>query len=254
MEGIRYDSILWVILGRRRVFSERRRSSCSSLKKLWANFGALFPRANMLTIFMHVSLPLINGAGDCDGGSYMSSESCICESPRSPVRGLSVLWLQVTMAAPPPVITVSPWQSATSCPGYAIRQIARWFPWAPRWRKRQGLTSRQRDQHGNQSLRKIVLSAWALYMCLIIDGAAGVLLWCHNGRDGFSDHQHHNCLVCLLNRYSSADQRKHQSSASLAFVRGIQRWPVNSPQKGPVTRKMLPFDDVIMHSVLVRSL
>ena len=46
--------------------------------------------------------------------------------------------------------------------------------------------------------------------------------------------------------YSGADQRKHPSSASLAFVRGIHRWPVNSPHKGPATRKMLPFDDVIM--------
>ena len=46
--------------------------------------------------------------------------------------------------------------------------------------------------------------------------------------------------------YSGADQRKHQSSASLALVRVIHRWRVNSPQKGPVTRKMFPFDDVIM--------
>ena len=46
--------------------------------------------------------------------------------------------------------------------------------------------------------------------------------------------------------YSGADQRKHQSSASLAFVRGIHRGPVNSPHKWPVTRKMFPFDDVIM--------
>ena len=46
--------------------------------------------------------------------------------------------------------------------------------------------------------------------------------------------------------YSGTDERKHQSSASLAFVRGIHRWPVNSPHKGPVTRKMFPFDDVIM--------
>ena len=37
--------------------------------------------------------------------------------------------------------------------------------------------------------------------------------------------------------YPGSDQRKHQSSASLAFVRGIHRWPVNSPHKGPVTRK-----------------
>ena len=37
--------------------------------------------------------------------------------------------------------------------------------------------------------------------------------------------------------YSDVHQRKHQSSASLAFVRGIHRWPMNSPPKGPVTRK-----------------
>ena len=46
--------------------------------------------------------------------------------------------------------------------------------------------------------------------------------------------------------YSDADQSKHQSSASLAFVWGIHRGPVNSPHKWPVTRKMFPFDDVIM--------
>ena len=46
--------------------------------------------------------------------------------------------------------------------------------------------------------------------------------------------------------YSGADQRKHQSSASLAFVRGFHRGPVNSPHKWPVTPKMFPFDDVIM--------
>ena len=48
---------------------------------------------------------------------------------------------------------------------------------------------------------------------------------------------------------SGADQRKHQSSMSLAFVRGIHRWPVNSPHKWPVTREMFPFDDVIMYIV-----
>ena len=46
--------------------------------------------------------------------------------------------------------------------------------------------------------------------------------------------------------YSDADQRKYQSSASLAFVWGIHRGPVNSPHNWPVTRKMFPFDDVIM--------
>ena len=46
--------------------------------------------------------------------------------------------------------------------------------------------------------------------------------------------------------HSDADQSKHQSSASLAFVWEIHRWPVNFPHKWPVTRKMFPFDDVIM--------
>ena len=46
--------------------------------------------------------------------------------------------------------------------------------------------------------------------------------------------------------YSDANQRKHQCSASLAFVQGIHRGPVNSPHKWPVTRKMFPFHDVIM--------
>ena len=45
---------------------------------------------------------------------------------------------------------------------------------------------------------------------------------------------------------SGADQRKHQSSASLAYVRGMHWWPVGSPHKGPVTRKICPSDDVIM--------
>ena len=46
--------------------------------------------------------------------------------------------------------------------------------------------------------------------------------------------------------YSGTDQRKHQSSASLAFVRGIHRWPVNFPHKWPVTQEMFSYDDVTM--------
>ena len=53
--------------------------------------------------------------------------------------------------------------------------------------------------------------------------------------------------------YSDADQRKHQSSASLAFVRGIHRGPVNSPHKWPVPRKMFPFDDIIMKCFILEN-
>ena len=52
--------------------------------------------------------------------------------------------------------------------------------------------------------------------------------------------------IVYLTVYAGADQSKHQSPASLAFVWGIHRGPVNSPHKWPVTRKMFPFDDVIM--------
>ena len=68
------------------------------------------------------------------------------------------------------------------------------------------------------------------------------LQWRHNGHNGDSNHQPHHCVH---NRLFSADQRKRQNSASLAFVQGIHRWPVNSPHMWPVTRKMFPIDDVI---------
>ena len=55
---------------------------------------------------------------------------------------------------------------------------------------------------------------------------------------------HFELVVTLVDL--GAHQIKHQSSVSLAFVQEIHWWPVNSPHKRPVTRKMFPFDDVIM--------
>ena len=72
------------------------------------------------------------------------------------------------------------------------------------------------------------------------------LRWRRNERDVLSNHQPHDCLLNRLFR-----PRKHQSSASLAFVRGIHRWPVNSPHKGPVTRKIFLFDGVIMAQSII---
>ena len=53
-------------------------------------------------------------------------------------------------------------------------------------------------------------------------------------------------MIVYLTVYSGANQRKHTSSASLAFVRGNHRSPVNSSHKEPVMWNMSPFDDVIM--------
>ena len=76
------------------------------------------------------------------------------------------------------------------------------------------------------------------------------LHWLCNELDG-SDHQSRDCLLTFC---SGTDQRKHQSSASLAFVWGIHRGPVNSQHKWPVTRKMFPFDYIIMSNDLNMSL
>ena len=60
------------------------------------------------------------------------------------------------------------------------------------------------------------------------------LQWRHNERDAISNHRN---LDCLLNHLFRLRQRKHQSFASLPFVRRIHRWPTNSRHKGPETRK-----------------
>ena len=69
-----------------------------------------------------------------------------------------------------------------------------------------------------------------------------------NERHGVSNHRH---LDCLLSLCSGALQIKHQISASLAFMRGTHRWPVDSPHKGPVMRKVLPFGNVIMYQLVI---
>ena len=56
-----------------------------------------------------------------------------------------------------------------------------------------------------------------------------------------------NLTIVYSTVYSVTDQRKHQSTASLAIVRGIHQCPVNSSHKWPVTRKIFPFDDVIIY-------
>ena len=69
------------------------------------------------------------------------------------------------------------------------------------------------------------------------------LQWRHNERDSVSNHQPHDCLLNRLFRRRS----KKTSKLRVTGLRvGIHRWPVNPPHKWPVTRKIFPFDDVIM--------
>ena len=70
------------------------------------------------------------------------------------------------------------------------------------------------------------------------------LQWRHNERDGVSNRRR---LDCLLNRlFRRRSKKTSKLRVTGLCVRGIHRWPVDSPHKGPVTREMLPFDDVIM--------
>ena len=79
--------------------------------------------------------------------------------------------------------------------------------------------------------------------------------WCENHNSGVIMSAMASQTTGVSSVYATVcygvDHRKHQCSASLAFVRGIHRWPVNSPHKGPVMRKMLPFHDVI---IVVKSI
>ena len=73
------------------------------------------------------------------------------------------------------------------------------------------------------------------------------LQWRHNEGDGASNHQCFHCLLKCLFRHRSKEKPK---LCGTALCGGIHRWPVNSPHKGPVTRKRFPFDDVIMNCTL----
>ena len=69
------------------------------------------------------------------------------------------------------------------------------------------------------------------------------LHWRHNDHDGVSNHQPHGCL---LNRLFRRRSKKTSKLRVTGLCVGNSPGPGNSPHKGPVTRKMFPFDDVIM--------
>ena len=93
------------------------------------------------------------------------------------------------------------------------------------------------------------IPCWVISWEVFIEGRQG----CYTGTRHYDDvimsamaSEITSLTIVYSTVYSGADEREHQSSAPLAFVRGSDRWPVNSLHKGPVTRKRFPFDDVIM--------
>ena len=118
------------------------------------------------------------------------------------------------------------------------------------------------------SMRKVIDYCWKIEITNF--NLAAYLDYCHDlfPRDTLTDrwtYMYHyddfmmgpmasqitSLLIVYSTVYSGADQSKHQSSASLAFVWRIHQGQVNSPHKWPVTRKMFPFDDIIMFCQIV---
>ena len=84
---------------------------------------------------------------------------------------------------------------------------------------------------------------WHQYCCFKLSYLRSTLLWRHNEHDSVSNHQPRGCL---LNRLFRRRSKKISKLRVTGLCVGNSPGPVNSPHKGPVTRKMFPFDDVIM--------
>ena len=69
------------------------------------------------------------------------------------------------------------------------------------------------------------------------------LLWRHDGRDGVSNHQPHHCL---LNRLFWRRSKKTSKLRVTGLCAGNSPMTGESLHKWSVTRKMFPFDNVIM--------
>ena len=98
------------------------------------------------------------------------------------------------------------------------------------------------DQRKHQSSASLAF-VWGIHRDRWIPRTKGQLRWRHNGRDSVSNHQPHDCLLSRLFRRRS---KKTSKLRVTGLCVGNSPGPVNSPHKGPVTRKVFPFDDVIM--------
>ena len=107
------------------------------------------------------------------------------------------------------------------------------------------------DKWNNRSINWLTPTARVLFSGWPGDTLRGAWSYCCDVIMGAMASQITSLTIVYSTVHSGVDKRKHQSSASLAFVRQIHQWPVNSPHKWPVTRKMLPFGDVIMMSELI---
>ena len=112
----------------------------------------------------------------------------------------------------------------------------------------------RREKFKFWDLVRLILEVWRYTMIFVRMYFQSMhklpLHWRHNDHDGVSNHQPHGCL---LNRLFRRRSKKTSKLRVTGLCVGNSPGPVNSPHKGPVTRKMFPFDDVIMSTVEVRA-
>ena len=123
-----------------------------------------------------------------------------------------------------------------------------WFPTLNKWHTYDigDFLAKRRCTLANKShIPLILLMATTVSVNVIYKVRYVSLQWRHDELDGVTNY--HDRFTQLF--IHALIKEKHQSSASLAVVRGIHRWPVNSPHKGPVTRKMFPNEKWRHHGV-----
>ena len=106
-----------------------------------------------------------------------------------------------------------------------------------------------RRRPGDKPLCKPMMVSLLMHTCISLcpnqlSTLTHSLWWRHNGRDSFLNHQPRDCLLNRLFRLTSKKTSKFRGTGLCA---GNSPGPVNSPHRWPVTRKMFPFDDVIMY-------
>ena len=101
------------------------------------------------------------------------------------------------------------------------------------------------DMHISQVIVLHIEEQGFLFCCFLCTSCYITLHWRHNDHDGVSIHQPHDCLLNISFRHRG---KKTSKLRVTGLCEGVHQGPVNSPHKGPVTRKMFPFDDVIIKS------
>ena len=128
--------------------------------------------------------------------------------------------------------------------------IFKWVQWLDKYGSGAGIFSQELSPVATPYYNQAIFSNLMRWKTSQVISEIVPLRWRHNDHDSVSNHQPHGCL---LNRLFRRRSKKTSKLRVTGLCVGNSPGPVNSPHKGPVTRKMFPFDDVIMTKKLIDS-